>query len=106
MAADGAWKVHQYEDVLVECVGCEHRAGFCCAGVAYASHFALEAAKEAKDCFGSRLLARFLVGATLSSPGGQRTDTSTVHAQYRLLDLCWCTMHTLDTTLQHHQQKQ
>ena len=106
MAADGAWKVHQYEDVLVECVGCEHRAGFCCAGVAHASHFALEAAKEAEDCFGGRLPVGFLVGVISYLLSGQRTDTSTVHAQYRLSDLCWCTTRTLDTTLQHHRQKQ
>lgn len=106
LATHGTRKVYKYEDVLVECLGCEYRARFCRAGIAYASHLTLEVAEEAEDCFGGRLPVRLLVSDILSLLGGRKTDVSTVHARYRLSDLCWCTTHTLNTTLQHLRQKQ
>jgi hypothetical protein len=63
LATHGSWKVYKYEDILVERLGCEYRARFCCAGSAYASHLALEIAEEAEDCIGRRLSVRILVRA-------------------------------------------
>jgi hypothetical protein len=56
---------------LGECLGCEYRARFCCAGVAHTGHLTIEVANEAEDCFGGRLPVRLLVRAILSLLGGR-----------------------------------
>jgi hypothetical protein len=86
LATYDIWEVSKYENILVECHGCEYCARFRCAGVAHTGHFASEIAEEAEDRLGGGLFAGFLVRGILCLHGSCITDMSTVHAQYRLSD--------------------